>query len=59
MRSSKEDKVEWLSETDVAKRLETLRSDNAAWRLPRDQRAWSQAAHLSLVRGTKVIRIFK
>lgn len=36
LRSGKEDKVEWLSESDVAKRLEALRADHAAWRLPRD-----------------------
>ncbi len=36
VRSGKEDKVEWLSESDIAKRLEILRADHAAWRLPRD-----------------------
>jgi serine/threonine-protein kinase HipA len=43
MRSGKEDKVEWLSEADIAKRLETLRADHAAWRLPRDTGQFSLA----------------
>jgi serine/threonine-protein kinase HipA len=41
--SGKEDKVEWLSEADIAKRLETLRTDHAAWRLPRDAGQFSLA----------------
>jgi serine/threonine-protein kinase HipA len=36
MRSGKEDKVEWLEESDIAKRLKTLRRDHGAWRLRRD-----------------------
>ena len=36
IRSGKEDKVEWLGESDIAKRLQMLRDDHAAWRLPRD-----------------------
>ncbi|MGY4430671.1 serine/threonine protein kinase HipA of HipAB toxin-antitoxin module [Bradyrhizobium sp. F1.13.1] len=36
MRSGAEDKVEWLDETAIAKRLQTLREDHAARRLPRD-----------------------
>jgi len=36
IRSGKEDKVEWLDESEVAKRLRLLREDHAAWRLPRD-----------------------
>jgi serine/threonine-protein kinase HipA len=43
LRGGKEDKVEWLSETDIAKRLETLRTDHAAWRLPRDTGQFSLA----------------
>jgi len=39
----KEDKVEWLSEADIAKRLEILRADHAAWRLPRDTGQFSLA----------------
>jgi serine/threonine-protein kinase HipA len=39
----KEDKVEWLDEADIAKRLETLRADHAAWRLPRDTGQFSLA----------------
>lgn len=41
--TGKEDKVEWLSETEVAKRLEALREDHAAWRLPRDTGQFSLA----------------
>jgi serine/threonine-protein kinase HipA len=36
IRRGKEDKVEWLGESDIAKRLQMLRDDHAAWRLPRD-----------------------
>ena len=43
LRGGKEDKVDWLSETDIAKRLETLRADHAAWRLPRDTGQFSLA----------------
>jgi len=43
IRSGKEDKVEWLDETDIAKRLQTLRADHAAWRLPRDTGQFSLA----------------
>lgn len=43
MRSGKEDKVEWLDESDVAKRLQALRADHAAWRLPRDTGQFSLA----------------
>jgi serine/threonine-protein kinase HipA len=39
----KEDKVEWLDEADIAKRLQTLRADHAAWRLPRDAGQFSLA----------------
>jgi serine/threonine-protein kinase HipA len=41
--SGKEDKVEWLDEADVAKRLQALREDHAAWRLPRDAGQFSLA----------------
>jgi serine/threonine-protein kinase HipA len=43
IRSGKEDKVEWLDESDIAKRLQTLRADHAAWRLPRDTGQFSLA----------------
>jgi serine/threonine-protein kinase HipA len=43
MRSGKKDKVEWLDESDIAKRLQTLRADHAAWRLPRDTGQFSLA----------------
>jgi len=43
IRGGKEDKVEWLDEADIAKRLETLRADHAAWRLPRDTGQFSLA----------------
>jgi serine/threonine-protein kinase HipA len=43
VRSGKADNVEWLSESDIAKRLETLRADHAAWRLPRDTGQFSLA----------------
>jgi serine/threonine-protein kinase HipA len=43
MRSGKEDKVEWLAESEIAKRLETLRKDHAAWRLPSDTGQFSLA----------------
>src|SRR5690242_19770931 len=33
IRSGKGDKIEWLDESEIAKRLETLRKDHAAWRL--------------------------
>jgi serine/threonine-protein kinase HipA len=43
MRSGKEDKVEWLDESEIAKRLEILRKDHAAWRLPSDTGQFSLA----------------
>lgn len=43
MRSGKGDKVEWLDEADIAKRLQALRADHAAWRLPRDTGQFSLA----------------
>jgi serine/threonine-protein kinase HipA len=43
IRSGKEDKIEWLSEADIAKRLKALRQDHAAWRLPRDTGQFSLA----------------
>lgn len=43
MQGGKDDKVEWLDESDIAKRLETLRADHAAWRLPRDTGQFSLA----------------
>jgi len=43
MRTGREDKVDWLDEADIAKRLQTLREDHAAWRLPRDTGQFSLA----------------
>ena len=43
IRSGREDKVDWLDETEIAKRLETLRRDHAAWRLPGDTGQFSLA----------------
>lgn len=43
IRSGKEDNVDWLDETEIAKRLQTLREDHAAWRLPRDLGQFSLA----------------
>ena len=43
IRSGKEDKVEWLDEADIANRLQALRKDHAAWRLPRDTGQFSLA----------------
>jgi serine/threonine-protein kinase HipA len=43
LRGGKEDKVEWLDESDIAMRLKTLREDHAAWRLPRDTGQFSLA----------------
>jgi len=41
--SGKGDKVEWLDEADLSKRLQALREDHAAWRLPRDTGQFSLA----------------
>jgi serine/threonine-protein kinase HipA len=43
LRSGANDKVEWLDETAIAQRLQTLREDHAAWRLPRDTGQFSLA----------------
>lgn len=43
IRSGTEDEVEWLDESNIAKRLQTLRQDHAAWRLPRDTGQFSLA----------------
>jgi serine/threonine-protein kinase HipA len=43
IRSGKEDKVEWLDEANIAKRLRALREDHAAWRLPGDTGQFSLA----------------
>jgi len=43
IRSGKEDKVEWLDESDIARRLQILREDHAAWRLPGDTGQFSLA----------------
>src|SRR5262249_38389837 len=41
--SGKKDEVEWLDEADIAKRMQILREDHAAWRLPRDTGQFSLA----------------
>jgi serine/threonine-protein kinase HipA len=41
--SGREDKVDWLDESDIAKRLQILRADHAAWRLPGDTGQFSLA----------------
>jgi serine/threonine-protein kinase HipA len=43
IRSGREDKVDWLDEADLARRLKTLRADHAAWRLPSDTGQFSLA----------------
>lgn len=43
LRSGNADKIEWLDEAEIAKRLKTLREDHAAWRLPRDTGQFSLA----------------
>jgi hypothetical protein len=43
LKSGKDDKVEWLDEAALAKRLQALREDHAAWRLPRDTGQFSLA----------------
>ncbi|MBR0966997.1 type II toxin-antitoxin system HipA family toxin [Bradyrhizobium diazoefficiens] len=43
LRSGTEDKVERLDEAALAKRLQALREDHAAWRLPRDTGQFSLA----------------
>jgi serine/threonine-protein kinase HipA len=43
VRSGADDKIEWLDEPDIATRLQILRDDHAAWRLPRDTGQFSLA----------------
>jgi serine/threonine-protein kinase HipA len=43
LKSGRDDQVEWLDEAAIAKRLQTLREDHAAWRLPRDTGQFSLA----------------
>jgi serine/threonine-protein kinase HipA len=43
LRSGKDDKVAWLDNAEIAKRLQALRDDHAAWRLPRDTGQFSLA----------------
>jgi serine/threonine-protein kinase HipA len=43
IRSGKQDKVEWLDESEIARRIEILRKDPAAWRLPSDTGQFSLA----------------
>ncbi|MGY4627251.1 HipA N-terminal domain-containing protein [Bradyrhizobium sp. USDA 4486] len=41
--TGRDDKIEWLDEPEIANRLQTLREDHAAWRLPRDTGQFSLA----------------
>jgi serine/threonine-protein kinase HipA len=43
IRGGAEDAVDWLDESDIATRLQILRQDHAAWRLPRDTGQFSLA----------------
>ena len=43
LKGGKDDQVEWLDEPAIAERLQTLREDPAAWRLPRDAGQFSLA----------------
>jgi serine/threonine-protein kinase HipA len=43
LRSGTVDKIEWLDEAAIAKRLQALREDHAAWRLPLDTGQFSLA----------------
>ena len=43
LRNGTEGKVQWLDEADIAKRLQALRQDRTAWRLPRDTGQFSLA----------------
>jgi serine/threonine-protein kinase HipA len=43
LKNGEDDKVEWLDEAAVAKRLQALREDHAAWRLQRDTGQFSLA----------------
>lgn len=36
LKTGRDDKIEWLDEPEIANRLQALREDHAAWRLPRD-----------------------
>ncbi|MBB4259916.1 type II toxin-antitoxin system HipA family toxin [Bradyrhizobium sp. CIR3A] len=43
LKTGKDDKIEWLDEPELANRLQALREDHAAWRLPRDTGQFSLA----------------
>jgi serine/threonine-protein kinase HipA len=43
VQSGADDRVDWLSEAEIARRLKTLREDHAAWRLPGDTGQFSLA----------------
>jgi serine/threonine-protein kinase HipA len=43
IRDGKKDKIEWLDDADIAKRLKILREDHSAWRLPSDTGQFSLA----------------
>ncbi len=43
LKGGKDDQVEWLDEPAIAERLQTLREDPAAWRLPHDAGQFSLA----------------
>lgn len=43
IKSGEQDKIEWLTEKEIADRLRALKEDHAAWRLPRDTGQFSLA----------------
>jgi len=43
LKTGKDHKIEWLDEPELANRLQALREDHAAWRLPRDTGQFSLA----------------
>ncbi|HEY3776807.1 MAG TPA: type II toxin-antitoxin system HipA family toxin [Rhizomicrobium sp.] len=43
VKSGRQDRIDWLSEAEIAERLRILKRDHAAWRLPRDTGQFSLA----------------
>ncbi|WP_347338983.1 MULTISPECIES: HipA domain-containing protein [Bradyrhizobium] len=43
LKTGRDDKIEWLDEPEIANRLQALREDHAAWRLPGDTGQFSLA----------------
>ncbi|UFW51166.1 MULTISPECIES: type II toxin-antitoxin system HipA family toxin [Bradyrhizobium] len=43
LKTGRDDKIEWLDEPEIANRLQALREDHAAWRLPGDMGQFSLA----------------